>query len=281
MTKVWSCGPSQAKSSVRATLLVLAGYLAAEIFLGGYVAAGAVLLLASGEFLFLLGVRKEKHLSLLAEGAVLSAVLLAGERLASMGYGGGGFVLLELVLGGVLTGSALAGRPWLESRMKRLAGFSAGREFAGEASLALGLLFLVHGIFIGILMLASGGVPVLPAALAFLVLYAGAVMYIRKSQRMRVARNTPRVTVGDDGKAALEVGGRKLGSMELHSGPAAIVTGIELEDGVKAHEFLQAMEHHLRNLGCRAVRLPAWNGDDLALEISGYSKTSTGWNKLL
>ncbi len=264
-----------------ATLLVLAGYLAADIFLGGYLAAGAVLLLAGGEYLFFLAVRKERHLSLLAEGAVLSAVLLAGERLAAMGYGGGGFVLLELVLGGVLTGSALAGRPWLESQMKRMAGFSAGREFAGEASIAMGLLFLLHGAFAGALMLATGGVPLLPAVLAFLVLYAGAVLYIRRKQRKRAVMSAPRVTVGDDGRVTLSVSGRKLGSMEIRPGPAAIVTGLELEDGVEAHRLLQAMEHHLKILGCRAVRLPAWNGEELVLEISGYRKTPAGWNKLL
>lgn len=264
-----------------ATLLVLAGYLAADIFLGGYKAAGAVLVLAGGEFLFFLAVRKQRHLSLLAEGAVLSALILAGERLASMGYGGGGFVLLELVLGGVLTGSALAGRPWLESQMKRLAGFSAGREFAGEASMAMGLLFLLHGSVIGSFMLAAGEVPVLPAALAFLVLYAGAVMYIRRKQRKRAVMNAPHVKVGDDGRVAFSVSGRKLGSMDVRPGPAAIVTGLELEDGVEVHRFLQAMEDYLKILGCRAVRLPAWNGEELVLEISGYRKTPAGWNKLL
>ncbi len=263
------------------TLLVLAGYLAAELLLGGYAAAIAVFGLGLAEFSFVLAVSKKNHPSLILEGAVLAGIGVLGEILSRAGFTGAEYVLLELVIGGVLILSTLMGRPWLESLMKRMAGFSAGPEFAGDASIAMGALFVVHGSFMGAFLLSTGSIPVPQAILVFAVLYAAVVLCLKRRQRSRMERDTPKLSPGIDERWNLEMKGRRLGSMELRMAPAAAVSNVETADGVAVHEFLEVMERYLKSRGCRAVRFTGWEGDELPLEIGGYSKTPAGWTKPL
>lgn len=263
------------------TLIVIAGYLAADIFLGGYIAALAVFLLGLGEFLFLLICRGNRHPALILEGAVLAAAGLAGDKLAVLGYSGAGYVLLELILAGVLLVSTARGKPWLASQMKRFSGFSAGREFSGEMSTVMGLLFLSHGILLAILIVLLGCVPVLPAILSFAVLYLLSIFHLRKKQRKRSEKNVPRLLKGDEGKLILELSGERLGSMILKPGAVTIVTEVLIAENREVHEFLQTLERFLKHQGCRAVRFQTWEGDELPLEMSGYRRTPAGWNKIL
>ncbi|MCK4506845.1 MAG: hypothetical protein KAW14_14610 [Candidatus Aegiribacteria sp.] len=153
------------------TLVVLVGYLAADIFLSGYAAALLVISIGLGEFLFLLVFRGAKHPSLILEGAVLAGAGLAGEVLAAKGYNGAGYILLEIIFAGVLLVSTATGKPWLASQIKRFAGFSAGKEFSRDMSVGMGCLFLIHGILLTIMMFLKGSVSVFPAALSFIMLY--------------------------------------------------------------------------------------------------------------
>lgn len=266
---------------MRSTLLVFAGYIAAEILLGGYAAALAVFLLGLLEYLFFLAIRKEDHPSLIIEGTVLAGIVIGGELLSSAGYSGAEIVLLELVLGAVLLISALLGRPWLASQMRRLAGFSAGRDFAIEASSVMGALFLAHGLLAAAAMLITGSVPVLPAVLVFAILYAAAVLSMRRKQRRRARKSMPGLSVDPGGKAVLDVGGRKLGTMEIRQAPVSIVSSVEIFEGIEERDFLEQLEEYLRAIGCRALRLSEWSGEDLTLEMSGYRRTGTGWSKPL
>ncbi len=263
------------------TLIVIAGYLAADIFLDGYIAALAVFALGLGEFLFLLVFRRIKHPAVILEGAVLAAASLAGDMLAAEGYSGAGYVLLELILAGVLLVSTARGKPWLASQMKRVAGFSAGREFSGEMSIVMGLVFLLHGIILSILIVMNGRVPVIPAILSFGVLYTLAIFYLRIKQRKRSKKDAPHLLSGDEGKLILDLSGEKLGSMVLKPGAVTIITEIEIAENLQVHVFLETLEMYLKHQGCRAVRFAAWDGDELPLEMSGYRKTPAGWNKLL
>ncbi|MCK5116329.1 MAG: hypothetical protein KAR44_06985 [Candidatus Aegiribacteria sp.] len=262
-------------------LIVIAGYLAADIFLDGYNAALAVLALGLGEFLFLLVFRGTKHPALILEGAVLAAAGLTGEILASRGYSGAGYVLLELILAGVLLISTARGKPWLASQMKRVAGFSAGREFSGEMSIVMGLVFLSHGTLLALLIVLKGSVPVIPAILSFGVLYLLAIFHLRIKQRRRSEECAPLLQRGDEGKLILELSGEKLGSMMLKPGAVTIVTEVEIAENLPVHKFLETLERYLKFQGCRTVRFTVWNGDEITLEMSGYRKTQAGWNKLL
>ena len=263
------------------TLIVFAGYLASDIFLDGYIAALAVFSLGLGEFLFLLLFRNRKHTSLIMEGAVLAVAGLAGDMLGARGYSGAGYVLLEFVLAGVLLVSTARGKPWLASQMKRFSGFSTGREFCGEMSIVMGLLFLFHGIFLTVLIVLNGSVSVLPAILSFIVFYVTGVFILRRKQRKKSIRNEPRFLKGDEGKLILELSGEKIGRMVLKPGSVSIVTEVEIEENCEVYEFLEILEKCLKHQGCRAVRFAAWDGDELPLEMSGYSKTPAGWNKIL
>ena len=263
------------------TLIVFAGYLASDIFLDGYVAALAVFSLGLGEFLFLQLFQKKKHYAIIAEGAVLAAAGLTGDMLGTRGYSGAGYVLLELILAGVMLVSTARGKPWLASQMKRISGFSTGREFSGEISVVMGLLFLSHGILLTILIVLEGRVPVLPAILSFVVLYAAAVTILRRKQREKSIRDEPRLLNGDEEKLILELAGERLGSMALQPGAVSIVKEVQIAENCEVHEFLEALERFLKHKGCRAVRFAAWDKDELPLEMSGYQKTPSGWNKIL
>ena len=263
------------------TLIVFAGYLASDIFLDGYIAALAVFSLGFGEFLFLMVFRGKRQFSLILEGAVLAAAGLAGNRLAALGYRGAGYVILELILAAVLLVSTARGKPWLSSQMKKITGFSAGREFSSEMSTVMGLLFLAHGIFLTVLVTWQGSVAVIPAVLSFFVLYAAALFILRRKQREKSARNEPHLFNGDKGKLVLELAGEKLGSIVLKPGAVSIVTEVEIGEDHQTHELLDALEMLLKHRGCRAVRFTEWQGDELPLEMSGYRKTPTGWNKIL
>jgi len=263
------------------TLIVFAGYLASDIFLDGYVAALAVFSLGFGEFLFLMVFRGKRQLSLILEGAVLAAAGLGGDRLAALGYRDAGYVILELVLAAVLLVSTAKGKPWLSTQMKKITGFSAGREFSGEMSTVMGFLFLAHGTLLAVLVILQGRVAVIPAVFSFFVLYAAALFIIRRKQREKSIRNEPRLLKGDEGKVILELAGEKLGSLVLKPGAVSIVTEVEIDGNHQAHELLTALETFLKHRGCRAVRFTVWEDDELPLEMSGYRKTPTGWNKIL
>ena len=263
------------------TLVVLAGYLAADIFLDGYTAALAVFALGLGEFAFLLVFRGTKHPVVILEGAVLASAGLAGEMLATLGYSGAGYVLLELILAGVLLISTARGKPWLASQMKRVTGFSAGREFSGEMSIVMGLVFLSHGILLAILIVLKGNVPVMEAILSFGILYLLAIFYLRIKQRRRTEESAPRLVKGEEDRLVLELSGEKLGSMVLKPGAVSIVTEVEISENLPVHKFLETLERYLKYQGCRAVRFTVWDGDEITLEMSGYRRTPAGWNKIL
>ncbi|MEN8207815.1 MAG: hypothetical protein ABFR50_01040 [Candidatus Fermentibacteria bacterium] len=263
------------------TLIVIAGYLAADAFLDGYTAALAVFALGLAEFLFLLIFRGSKHPALILEGAVLASAGLAGDMLASRGYSGAGYVLLELVLAGVLLVSTVRGKPWLASQMKRVAGFSAGSEFSIEMSIVMGVVFLSHGILLAILIVLNGRVPVIPAILSFAALYLLAILHLRIKQRRRSEESVPRLVKGEEEKFILELSGEKLGSVMLKPGSVTIVTEVEIAQKLQVHEFLEPLERYLKHQGCRVVRFTVWDGDEIALEMSGYRKTPAGWNKIL
>jgi hypothetical protein len=263
------------------TLLVLAGYLAAEIFLRGYAAAGAVMLLGLGEYSFMLVFRKKNHPSLIVEGAVLAGIGALGVILSGAGYPGAEFVLLELILGGVLVGSTMRGRPWLATLMKRMALFPVGMEFAGDASMVIGTLFILHGTFMGAMLLVSGSIPVPLSMLVFALLYASAVFLMRRRLKGRAGKDMPVLISEEYDRMSLELAGRRLGSMELDLAPAASVSRIVIPGDVQVHELLDSLEKLLRSRGCRALRITDWTGDGLPLEMNGYTRTPAGWNKML
>lgn len=263
------------------TLIVIAGYLAADIFLKGYIAAFALFSLGLGEFLFLQVFRKKKHYVLIIESAVLAAAGLAGDKLAVLGYSGAGYVLLELILSGVLLISTARGKSWLTSQMKRFSGFSTGREFSGEMSIVMGLLFLSHGILLTILIVLQGRVPVLTAIFSFVVLYVAAVIILRRKQREKSMMNEPHLLKDDGGRLILELAGEKLGRMILKPGAATIITEVEIAENCEVHEFLESLERFLKHQGCKAIRFAEWDGNELPLEMSGYRKATAGWNKIL
>ncbi|OPL17872.1 MAG: hypothetical protein AVO35_08315 [Candidatus Aegiribacteria sp. MLS_C] len=266
---------------MKAAILVLAGYLAADIFLEGGVAAAAVIGLSVLEFLFILVFRGERHASLLIEGVVLALVLTAGHFLASAGYPGSEYVLLEFVLGATLLVSALAGRPWLASLMRRFPGFSPEEGRLGSVSKDMGTMFLLHGAFTGAWLVLEGGIDVPVALGSFALLYLLVVIRTRSRLGHETLSGMPRLIVEDERRAVLVSGGRRLGTLEVEIGRVAIARRFRVGEGVEMHRFLADLEKALRSSGCLSVRIAEWDGDTLPLEISGYIESPAGWTRRL
>ncbi len=263
------------------TIVVLIGYLAADIFLSGYAAALLVISLGLGEFLFLLVFHGTKHPSLIIEGAVLAGAGLAGEVLAAVGYNGAGYILLEIIFASVLLISTAAGKPWLASQIKRFAGFSAGREFSRDMSVGMGYLFLTHGILLTIIMFLKGSVSVFPAALSFILLYIVTVYILRKRQQKVRILTSPQLRKGSEGEYFLEIAEDRLACLSMSIGVVTDISSVDITGGCEVHRFLESLEECLKAAGCRAVRFTMWDADTLPLELSGYREVPAGWNKIL
>ncbi len=263
------------------TLLVLVGYLAADIFLSGYAAALLVISLGLGEFLFLLVFRGTKHPSLILEGAVLAGAGLAGEVLAAKGYNGAGYILLEIIFAGVLLVSTATGKPWLASQIKRFAGFSAGKEFSRDMSVGMGSLFLTHGILLTIMVFLKGSVSVFPAVLSFIMLYIVTVYILRKRQKKFRILASPQLRKGGEGEYILEIAGDRLADLSMSPGVVTDISAVDITGVCEVHRFLESLEACLKASGCRAVRFTMWDTDTLPLEMSGYREVPAGWNKIL
>ncbi len=259
------------------TLIVLAGYITADLFLHGVEAALFVTGLGLVEFFILLAVARLAMPSLLLEGAVLGGVGYVGYLIAEPGAG---FALLELVAAAVFLVSTVMGRPYLDRQMRTLTGSGMNRELAGRLTLLFGIVFLVHGVFMLGMMLTSGIST--PAALfSFAALYLGAMLWFRKRSRREAFQALPVLVPGDDGGMRVELGGSVLGRVRVEGELIALVTILSLAENVLPEDFIPALETALAATGVRTVRFPCWPGDTSPLEIAGYSRVDSAWQKVL
>jgi len=262
------------------TLVILAGYLAADILLGGFAAAAAVTALGVAEYVYLRSARGANHPSLIAESLVLAAAVVAGDRLSEAGYGGAEYVLLEVLLGSVLLITSLTGRPWLHRQMMRITGLSAGGAKTGEVSRLMGGLFLVHGAFVGTLIALRTGGVILPALISFVVLY----LYVGVRLRMRMSRMTaaemPSLSESDDGSYLLEFKGETVCEFRLDRSRVAGISDLRIPRSWEIHRCLDLLETSLRSEGFRGLRFLSWERDTIQLQMAGYSETPSGWLKM-
>ncbi len=272
---------SRKGSSFLAGVTILAGYLAADLFLSGVTAALAVLGLGAAEYLFLLVSRRTNHPGLLLEAALLGGAVLLGDWLSVRGFAGAEYAILELLLGAVLVSTSLAGKPWLASQMKRLAGFSPESGLVTGISVVMGGMLLVHGCLMAAGAIFMDGLP-LPVALgSFAAVYIIAVLLLRRRMRSRSTGSQPMLTSIGDGRFKLIAGGSLIARITLDGRGRIVVSETDLEDGTPLHRFLEVLETALRTAGAFSVTMKDWEGDTLPLEMAGYTSGPAGWTKVL
>lgn len=264
-----------------ATVAVLAGYLVADIFLDGLTAAVAVLALGVAEFLVLLITRKEIHSALIFEALILAGAVFAGDHLSSMGYRGAQYAILEILLGGVLLATALAGRPWLASQMKRLAGMSPDAGLATGMSVIMGGMLLFHGILLAVGSVFFGGLSLPVAVGSFAALYVAAVVLLRRHTRSVQTETLPRFIRSEDEVFCLILGDTTLATMTLEGLGRVEVSHISLHCDIPVHEAVSALERALAAAGAFSVTVRDWDGDTLPLEIAGYVESPRGWTRVI
>jgi hypothetical protein len=208
------------RSRLVATLAIVAGYLAADALLDGFAAAAAVLALGAAEFLVLLLIPGGgRHPGLMVEAGVLAGAGLLGDALAAEGYPGAGYAVLELILGAFLAGTALAGRPWLAGKLEE-SGLRTSQTLMKDASTVLGGMFLLHGLLLTGMAFLAGGIRTIPSIASFVLLYALALVFLRKRGRARAIQTAPRLVRTGEDCFRLERGGQLLATFALDAAPA-------------------------------------------------------------
>jgi hypothetical protein len=256
---------------------MLAGYLAADLFLDGIGAALFVAGLGILEFLVLLALLRTALPSLLIEGAVLGGIGYAGEL---VGRPGAGFMLLELAAASAFLVSVAAGRPYLHRQLRTLTGKGMNPALAGRMTAVLGGVFLVHGLTLLVMML-TGGIDTFYAVLSFALLYLMALVLLRRKSRKESAGSVPVITAGDDGLSVLVLDGTVMGRVRLAGDRITDVGDVELPESGTPGEFLPLLETALASTGVRTVRFPGWTGDPSPLEMAGYRRIDGCWQRVL
>ena len=254
--------------------LLLAGlFILGDLFLEG--TAAAVATFAAGVLAWVVSLLAGRgRIALLLEGAVLGGLTMAA-LLTS--FPGGALALTEVVLGGFLLVSGLAGRPALE----RLGGgLARGMLSKGEGvilSLYIGGGVLAHGAVTAAMTEPgeSGGV-LLTALLPLFLAVSG---YAARRRLKGLSRSLlPRLQGSPGGEQTLvSPEGRVLGRILVTGeGGAASVRVKELDPA-----GLAALEAVLAAGGYRSLLITEWPGDTLPLEMSGYSGSRGRWLRRL
>jgi hypothetical protein len=259
------------------SLVLVAGYLASDLFLSGIGAALFVAGLGAAVFLALLAFARVPAASLLVEGVVLGAVGYAGEL---TGKPGAGFAFLELTAAAVFLVSAAAGRPYLQGQVRSLTGSALHPGLAARMTLVMGGVFLVHGAFLTVMMFTSG-IGTVPAAVAFAALYLAALLLLRRKGLRDAAASLPLLVASGDSGFILRQGDAVLGSIGLCGDRIAEVTVRSLSGDTSPERFLKSLEEALARGGTRTVRIESWPGDTGPLEVSGYGRTDGCWQRIL
>jgi len=255
-------------------LLVLALFLAGDVFCDGMVSAAAGVAAGVVSFLVMLLFRRRKP-GLIVEGLIFGGVTALGEILS---FPGGNLILMELVAGLILLSSALF--RW--NIMERMAG-GMGKGFVSSAgakilTITLGGVFFIHSVTFALLSAYGSGGTVFGIVL-FVVLYLVALRYSRGRIRRAERASFPRLVSRDGGDAFLEEGGSVLGKMRVTENGGGIVQVSSPVLSVPAPEFLKTLEVCLRSNGFRFVHIEGWQGDELDLEIDGYTEYGGKWKK--
>ncbi|MBD3370048.1 hypothetical protein GF402_06775 [Candidatus Fermentibacteria bacterium] len=260
-------------------LVVLAGFLVADLLMEGAAAAIVVFGLGGVEFALLVLVQSERHYDVLAEGAALAAIVLIGDWLSGAGYEGAGFALMETVLGAVLAVSAGMEKPILDKQMRRMTGLSMGGRLAARASLAIGLVLVAHSLFLWMIILVRGSVGLIAGVAGFLPLYLLAVLWLRR-RPVDTSSATRLVPRGED-EFLLVRDDRPLAKLRMSGQRVVDVVIDDLHEGASPDELLVHLEHSLARRGVRTLRLTSWGRDTLPLEMAGFTRIGDSWQKVI
>ena len=268
---------SGGKHSFAPTIIIAVVYFASDFFLDGLYAAALIVAAGVLEYLYFRFLKNAEHPSVLVEGLVLGGIVLGSGFLEQTGYEGAEFPIIELILAGVLIISTLAGTPWLEGMMKRSPGISAGID--RFTSYCFGILFTVHGSVLAAMIIISHRIHIIPSVILFITLYVVAFIVVRKEYTKKAVLNTPILKDLADGNLELSVKGRILGVIWAEGDTVLTISRVSVEEDCKTHIFLSQLETALSIRGARTVKFTDWEGDTIQLEMSGYRKYESTWQK--
>jgi hypothetical protein len=257
-------------------LIVLALFLSVDLLYNGLTLAVAGVAAGLSAF-FILLVFKKKKPGLILEGIFFGGVTAIGEF---VDYPGGSLILIELLLGATLVLSALAGKNILSGMAGGLGKGLFSPQQSGILSSSIGSVFLVHSVVCTVLSIL-GHLDLAIGAVSFAVFYAIALK-ISSGKMKSAVRNTLPLLVQEPGEFfRLECGGKVTGRIRLESEAGIVsVSGI-VSAQLPLHEFLEQMEIALKRKGALIISIRNWPGDEIELEMRGYTSFSGEWRKRL
>jgi hypothetical protein len=255
--------------------LVLALFLLADLLLEGLAAAAAGLAAGFAAFGVLLLTGRKKP-GLIVEGVLFGAISAAGELID---FPGGRLILMELILGCALLTSVLFRRNLLKGMTAGLGGSLLAGERGRTLSLILGGLFCTHGA-VYVILEKLGAADTLMGAVLFAALYITAIRLFSSLSKKADRKELP-LLVRSEGRTVLIHNGETLGHMLMEKGPSGTATVFEPVPAVAPERFLDRLEECLGGLGYSSLVLSGWRGEDIELEISGFSRSGDGWRKPL
>lgn len=257
-------------------LMVLVLFLTGDILWNGMASAAAGAAAGLVSFLVLLLFHRRKP-GLLLEGLLFGGVTALGTVVS---FPGGTVILMELLLGVILLSSSFLGLNIMERMAGGLGKGLVSASGSQVLSVALGSVFTVHAAVYALLVSQGSGGTVLGIAL-FTVLYLGAIKYSSRSIRKHEIASLPTLSRRENGVTVLLRNDEPLGEFKLTdegAGTAAVFSPVL---SAVIPEFLKALGSSLKQNGFRWVVIHDWAGDELELEIDGFTSFDGKWKKRL
>ena len=257
-------------------LLVLALFLTGDLFWDGYASAAAGVAAGLLAFIILLAFKKSRP-GLVVEGFVFGGITALGE---AVNYPGGTLILMELVFAAVLLVSVITGGDIISHLTGGIGRGLFSRRQSQILSTTLGTAFLLHSVvctalaMFGKLELWSGGI-------LFAVVYLLSLRASRSKMKKAVLETLPLLVEEQDGVYRVEKLGEMSGRIKLPEEAGTIFTVEIVSIHAKQHEFLKQLEAVAAGLGKPGIALEKWTGDEIELEMRGYTQTGGNWRKRL
>ncbi len=257
-------------------LLVFVLFLLGDLLWDGLALAAAGVAAGFLAFGILLLFRKKKP-GLIVEGLLFGGITALGEL---VDYPGGTLILMELVLGLILMVSVLSGKNIISKMTGGLGRGLFSEQQSRILSVTLGSVFIIHAVFCTIIAF-SGFLNWWIGGVLFFLMYLTALRTSRARMNSALRDSLPALVEEPDGVYNLEVSGQISGRILLTGETGSAVTAETISIESMPHEFLKQLETVMKRRGMRSITVDCWIGDEIELEMQGYTCINGKWRKRL
>ncbi|RKZ01222.1 hypothetical protein DRQ21_11075 [Candidatus Fermentibacteria bacterium] len=256
--------------------LVLALFLTGDLFWNGYASAAAGAAAGLFAFVILLAFKKNRP-GLIVEGFVFGGITALGE---AVNYPGGTLILMELVFAVVLLVSVITGGDIISHLTGGIGRGLFSRRQSQILSTTLGAAFLLHSVVCTVLAM-FGNLELWSGGILFAAVYLLSLRASRSKMKKAVLETLPLLVEEQDGVYRVEKLGAITGRIRLIERTGAFFSAEIVSINTEQYEFLKQLETIAAGMGKPGISLGNWTGDEIELEMRGYTPTGENWRKRL